>query len=311
MPLQRCGLNLNRDRRELKPHGTLDFPCAVYSSEHAEFLYDEFPWHWHEEMEFIHLTEGKLKLQVPGKILYVQKGESIFINSRILHCGIAEDSCEKLSVVFHPELMGGDASIFAQKYINPIVQLQTLDCCLFHSEPQWMSEISRYLLNVFDAMTGEGIGYEFIVRENLSKVCLALYRQYVSEMAENHVKPDQDKLRIRKMLEFIHEHFADNIALSHIASSANIGERECLRCFKRVIQISPMQYLLKYRITQSASMLLNGDADSITGIARLCGFDNPSYFTLIFKRFFKCTPREYKKSSLQRGGFLYTKEGNI
>ena len=32
MGLKECGLNLSRDNKELKPHGTIDFPCAGYSS---------------------------------------------------------------------------------------------------------------------------------------------------------------------------------------------------------------------------------------------------------------------------------------
>lgn len=52
------------------------------------------------------------------------------------------------------------------------------------------------------------------------------------------------------MISFIHEHFQENLDLAQIARAADIGERECLRCFKRAIQTSPLQYLLKYRVTQ-------------------------------------------------------------
>lgn len=297
MSLQQCGLNLNRDRRELKPHGTLDFPCAAYFSDYADVLYDEFPWHWHDEMEFIYIIKGTLKLQVPGKSLIVSSGESVFINAKVLHTGTSEDLCEKLSLVFHPELMGDEASVFSQKYVTPLRQLQSLDCCLFHPGQQWMNDISENLLHIFAAMKEEDFGYEFEVRESLSRICFIMYCQFMPKTEDHLAKPDQDQLRIRKMLAFIHEHFAENIVLSDIAASVNIGERECLRCFRRVIQVSPMQYLLKYRVMQGASMLLRSGTDSITDIARYCGFENPSYFTLMFKRYFKTTPREYRKSS--------------
>lgn len=297
MSLQQCGLNLNRDRRELKPHGTLDFPCAAYFPNCTDVLCDEFPWHWHDEMEFIYLIKGTLNLQVPGKSMKVSAGESVFINSKVLHTGTSEDFCEKLSLVFHPELMGDEASVFSQKYVTPLRQLQSLDCCLFPPDQQWMSEINENLLYIFASMKEEKIGYEFEVRECLSRICFTLYRQFLPEREDPLAKPDQDQLRIRKMLAFIHEHFSENLVLSDIASSVNIGERECLRCFRRVIQISPMQYLLKYRVMQGASMLLRNGTDSITDIARYCGFENPSYFTLMFRRYFKTTPREYRKSS--------------
>ena len=45
MALQECGLNLNRVSKELQPHGTIDFPCAGYTSYHTERQEDIIPWH--------------------------------------------------------------------------------------------------------------------------------------------------------------------------------------------------------------------------------------------------------------------------
>lgn len=109
-----------------------------------------------------------------------------------------------------------------------------------------------------------------------------------------NIPPSQDNFRIRKMLAYIHKNFADDISLSEISSAADISERESLRCFKKTIQLSPIQYLLKYRIMQGAEMLRKHPADSISEIATLCGFDSPSNFAKIFKRFYNCTPREYR-----------------
>ena len=96
------------------------------------------------------------------------------------------------------------------------------------------------------------------------------------------------------MLAFIHKNYADPISVPEIAGTAGISERECLRCFQKTIQLSPIQYLMKYRIMQGAGMLLGNPAESISEIATLCGFDSPSNFSKIFKRFYNCTPREYR-----------------
>lgn len=96
------------------------------------------------------------------------------------------------------------------------------------------------------------------------------------------------------MLDYIHGNFTDNLVLADVAKAADIGERECLRCFQRTIQIFPMQYLLKYRIMQGADLLIKKPASSVSEIATLSGFESPSNFTKMFKRFYNCTPREYK-----------------
>ncbi len=96
-----------------------------------------------------------------------------------------------------------------------------------------------------------------------------------------------------------HEDYAADITLPQIVKTADIGERECLRCFRKTIRLSPIQYLIKYRIMQGAEMLLCEPESSISEIAISCGFDSPSNFARIFKRFYDCTPREYRKNSLQ------------
>ena len=98
------------------------------------------------------------------------------------------------------------------------------------------------------------------------------------------------------MLEYIHLHFSEPVTLSDIAKAADIGERECLRCFRRMIQLPPMQYLLKYRVMQGAKLLLQEPGISVSQAAMQCGFDSPSHFSKMFRRFYDCSPREYRRS---------------
>ena len=142
--------------------------------------------------------------------------------------------------------------------------------------------------------------YEFIVREKLSRICLFLYGEFGPRADTRNIPLDQDGFRIRKMLAFIHKNYADDISVAEIAGMADISERECLRCFQKTIQLSPIQYLLKYRIMHGAEMLLENPADSISEIATSCGFDSPSNFSKIFKRYYNCTPREYRNLNTNR-----------
>lgn len=103
------------------------------------------------------------------------------------------------------------------------------------------------------------------------------------------------------MLGCIHENFADNLSLRDVAGAAGISERECLRCFERTIRLSPFQYLLKYRVMRGAETLLTDPASSVSEAASRCGFDSPSNFARIFKRFYHCTPREYRRANARPG----------
>ena len=101
-------------------------------------------------------------------------------------------------------------------------------------------------------------------------------------------------------MDFIHAHYAEKLELERIAQAANIGGRECQRCFRRCIQISPVQYLIRYRLMQSAALLAGGRGLGIAEISTRCGFDSPSNFSKTFRRYFGCTPKEYRNAGRAR-----------
>lgn len=299
MALQECGLNLNRVSKELQPHGSLEFPCAGYSSYHMDRQEDIIPWHWHEEIEIVYIENGQMEIKIPSKSFLMQKGDCVAINSNVLHYGAAVGECELRSLVFSPALItGNEDSVFSKKYMQPLLTCNRF--CGYFIKAGSNENVAHWFNCAFEALSKDCYGYEFIVREKLSRICLFLYGEFGPRADTRNIPLDQDGFRIRKMLAFIHKNYADDISVAEIAGMADISERECLRCFQKTIQLSPIQYLLKYRIMHGAEMLLGNPADSISEIATSCGFDSPSNFSKIFKRYYNCTPREYRNLNTNR-----------
>lgn len=296
MALQECGLNLNRVLKELQPHGSLEFPCAGYSSHHTDRQEDSIPWHWHEEIEIIYIESGQMKIKIPSKSFLLKKGDCIVINANVLHYVTGAPEGTLHSLVFSPDLITGrEDFVFAKKYMQPLFSCPTFSGCHIHGEAE--RNVAGWFHAAFEALAGDCFGYEFMVRESLSHICLFLYKEFEPQIDIQNVTPNQDNLRISRMLTYIHKNFAGNISLSDISREADISERECLRCFQKTIQLSPIQYLLKYRVMQGAEMLLKNPDRSISETAALCGFDSQSNFAKMFKRFYNCTPREYRNRS--------------
>ena len=298
MALQECGLNLNNVSKELRPHGTIEFPCAGYSSCYTEGTQDVIPWHWHEEIEVIYIKQGQMRLKTSASSFTLNKGDLAVINSNILHYASAVSECTLHSLVFSPTLITGNSdSAFAKKYVHPLLSCNSFSGYQIDSTDNAM--VSDWFIQAFEALINENYGFEFTIRENLSRICFYLYRKFEPQIDIKSSSLNQDNIRIRKMLDYIHKNFADNISLMEISDTADISERECLRCFKKILQISPIQYLLKYRVMQGAEMLLANPSGSISEIATYCGFDSPSNFAKMFKRFYNCTPREYRKINIK------------
>ncbi len=209
--------------------------------------------------------------------------------------------------MFHPLLAAGTwESVFAKKYITPLTEEERFLACMGEAggegrqESGKNRELAEHFWRAFQGLEKAETGFEFTVREEISRICLLLYQELGIGWEQHEYEPGHDSVRIRKMLGFIHSHYASGLTLSEIAASAGIGERECLRCFQRSIRTPPMQYLLKYRIMQGAAMLLAEPEKSIAQVAADCGFDSPSNFSMMFRRFYGQAPREYRRG--QKGG---------
>lgn len=52
------------------------------------------------------------------------------------------------------------------------------------------------------------------------------------------------------MLTFLQAHYRERLTLDQVAQAANVSRNTCLACFRRVLGLSPMEYLLNHRLEQ-------------------------------------------------------------
>lgn len=104
--------------------------------------------------------------------------------------------------------------------------------------------------------------------------------------------------RMKQMLSWIHEHYAEKIKLEDIARAGQLSRSECCRYFKRYLKCTPVNYVIDYRIQKSLS-LLQQEEYTITDVAYQVGFNSTSYFIKEFRSSIGMTPLAYKRSTIQ------------
>ncbi len=294
--MQETEIIVDKNLREQITRGTPLFPCAVYFSDITKYITGDIPWHWHEEIEMLVVHSGMIYINFGETGIILKKGEGAFINTNVLHSMqiAGSDGCNLITFVFHPRLIfGSPESIFEQKYVSPLLTCRSLSFVHFAQEVYWQNNIIECLLKAYTLYTNEEYGYEILIRECLSKAWYHLVKNLQATITKQYLKENYDTERIKKMLDFIYENYAEQIELQQIADAANISERECFRCFRRSIGISPTVYLLKHRVSVAAKLLANTDM-SITEICFRSGFNSPSYFSKVFKNFMGCPPITYR-----------------
>ena len=245
---------------------------------------------------------GVIRLCVNGENNVLNKNEGAFINSNVLHSAHtvlveAGAGCVINSLVFHASLISGAAeSVFERRYVRPVLNCSgLLPLVRFDSENEWHRQAAECVKDAYEAYDAEEYAAELVVREKLSRLWYLLVKNTQSILTKQDTTESQDVARIKAMINYMHSHYPEALTVSRIAAAVNISERSCLRCFRKTVGMSPMQYLLKYRVSVASRML----AETNMTIAEICavsGFETASYFTKIFKRFMSCKPSDYRKS---------------
>ena len=294
MTISICNTCIDQTGRELIAHGTVAFPIACY---YDDLIQDPVPWHWHEELEAVLISDGQAVIATDCEKYILRKGEGFFINTGVLHAAWAIDlsGCHFHSLVFHPRLIGGSLeSIFWKHYLQPLLNNSALSMLILKPDIAWNQQVLDTIEAAWQSCKAEELGYEFTVRHALSELIFLLYQhcQFSIQKCPSD-KELRESERIKKMLQYIHSHFSEDINTSSIANSIMVSPSECLRCFHHTIGTTPIQYLREYRI-QKAAEQLRTTHKKIADIGAECGFQEMSYFAKTFREIHGCTPSEYR-----------------
>ena len=98
---------------------------------------------------------------------------------------------------------------------------------------------------------------------------------------------------VRKVIAYIHQHYAEPIARREMAAYAGVSERHLDRCFQQDTGITPVSYLNRYRVQQAKKMLTQ-TSKSLTEIALAVGFSSSTHFGRVFRREVGQSPSAYQ-----------------
>lgn len=315
-----------KEYEEKQRHGTAELPVGLHKMSYPAGTDVIFYLHWHQEFEILVVTEGKLLFVIEDREYALEQGEGVFINSNLLHSARAIDGmpCSFFAVVFHYQFLHEDIhSRFARRYLKPILDGKVLfPEFLSETRPERearpeFGEAGRERIHPADAMTDrEGCWqgkllrlmgelrvcpehdvepYELMLRSHIIGIWDVLERQSIRVRHS----PDEEaggNGRLEPVVSYMKENYAYEMTLSELAGLLPMSEGQFCRIFRQTMKMSPMQYLMRYRILQSCRLLQDTDK-KIGEIANLSGFNNISYFNKVFLQTIGCTPREYRKNS--------------
>lgn len=287
---------------EQASHGTPLLPIGIhrlhYSCDDDVFFY----LHWHSELEYFIVTKGAAIFTVEEQEYVLRENEGIFVNTNALHTARSYEGmeCECCALVFQPVVLIDNVNSPAYaKYIYPVLVGNRI---LFHKlEPAvtWQQEVLTRVRAVC-AMEDEKLAREELwVRSELLKIWNLCYHHPQERISQAASERRNYKLkRMEPVLNYMHEHYNEDVSLQLLAAMIPMSEGQFCRSFKEITHMSPIAYVVRFRILRSCT-LLEETSDKIGAIAQKVGFSNVSYFNREFLSVIGCSPSVYRRKSME------------
>lgn len=135
-------------------------------------------------------------------------------------------------------------------------------------------------------------------RPHLLLLLLQLFINLVLDLSEYQaLKLSPKQTVIDKVIVFIEENYQTNISLNDIAKTVYLSPSYLSSMITRETGKSFTDILNEIRI-QKAIELLKDPKRKIADVAYNVGFNEPQYFSIVFKKVTQLTPREYREMFL-------------
>lgn len=283
--------------KEKTVHGTALIPIAIHHLSYPSGGDNFFYLHWHEEFEFVAVLKGAVIYTVEDREYIVREGEGMYVQSNQLHAARAYNGMtfEACVVLFHSNLFGSNKSGDQYlRYVYPIIKGEIAFDKHLKCEIKWQSSVIE-LIKEIDSLKDESmLSNELLLRSKIYEIWHLCWKNSAPLASKWRDNKNYKLERMQPILDYIHNNYKEEITLASLANILPMSEGQFCHAFKEVLNISPIAYVIRFRILQSCTLLIETDW-KVAEIARCVGFNNISYFNREFIKAIGCSPSKYRR----------------
>ena len=109
--------------------------------------------------------------------------------------------------------------------------------------------------------------------------------------------PAHTSALVKQAVAYLHQNYTRPVSRWEIAEAVGASEDYLSRVFNHELNISPWEYLNRYRVLRSKQLLLN-TTETVGSIARQVGFKDQAYFSRVFHKVAGVSPQGFRDSGL-------------
>jgi AraC-like DNA-binding protein len=134
--------------------------------------------------------------------------------------------------------------------------------------------------------------------EHSQTICDSYLRVLLMRLSELDLEHsshfDASKITYLQCRNYINENFSNIVSIGEVAEKFYINKVHLCRLFKQYTDTTPMIYILQLKINRAAILLVETDY-AVKKISFMMGFNDPYYFSKVFKKIYGVSPVLYRK----------------
>jgi AraC-like DNA-binding protein/mannose-6-phosphate isomerase-like protein (cupin superfamily) len=260
-------------------------PFLVYAGQISDNPHWKFSSHKHDDLsEIIYISEGEGTFVIDGKTYSASQGDILIYNRGVIHeewsnpenplktyfCGIAGLSIKGLKELH-----------IIPSNIEPIIR-----------KNKYSPKVETYLSEIFEESALQADGYHTICQHLLISLITLVFR--IMKLQNTNASSKKADSLAHQTKEYIDKHYTKNLSLNDLADTFFVSPYYLSHAFKKEMNLSPIHYLITRRMGEAKRLLVSTDM-KIREIAQMVGYDNPNYFTMLFKKFTGESPKKFKE----------------
>ncbi|NLM34306.1 MAG: helix-turn-helix domain-containing protein [Clostridiales bacterium] len=252
---------------------------------------EDYPIHWHNCIEIIYVLEGKLEVYINSIKYEIRAGELEIINMDEVH-HLKGQGGENKVLIFYID------PYFFERYYSDIENMYFYTDS--STENAQAGEEYEELRALLAAILCEKVQKQEDYDENIKEILVELLYHLINNF--NYLVYEKEELkedinlfrRYHSISKYIANNYNQNITLQDIAEKEFLSPRYLSHEIKYATGYSFTELLNLTRVEESIKLLLDSDK-TLSEISEEVGFSHLRYYNKNFKRFYMCTPLQFRK----------------
>ncbi len=273
-----------------------DFPFESSISYGVEDGFHEL--HWHKEIEICYIMQGTGKYLINGVDYNFSAGDIFVISNEDIHLCYDDKDMIMQVVMFDPFFINsGSANPFDFEYMRIFMDSLYSHRKKIENTQKYTATLADILKKIQSEYEEMQKGYEMMIKSLLLCFFTLIFRNITENSGTGKGVSRNAADKIRSILLYIDTNYYENISLEFLEKKFEISRPYLCSTFKSLTGISPMDYIIRKRITAAKQKLIITEKN-ILAISEECGFNSLSNFNSLFKRMTGITPSSYRKKSV-------------